>query len=183
MPSPVPSDLTQTGETLLYALINVANAPLQNGDLTNTNTSLAAPAVTGSSPNTSVLVTATANQGYSGSVTVSYNRLAIDTDVFSAIAPGGATVVNTGGTMATVADVVAAINTAYSLNLQAADVSNGATALSLTNDAGSCTIQIAAGSYTYTGSVMVTITQEQVALSSAITTPTLGGLIPPAASP
>lgn len=175
-----PSDLTQTGEALLYSLVNAANPSLQNGALSSANVTLAAPAATGSTPNTSVALSAITDHGYSGTISVSYNRLAIDTQVFNVLAPGGATVVNSGGTMVTVSDVVAAINSAYAINLQAEDVSNGSTALSLTANAGSCTIQVAAGSYTYTGSLNVTITGEQVALSSAITTTSLPGLNPPA---
>jgi hypothetical protein len=175
-----PSDLTQTGQTLVYGLINAANPNLQNGALSAVNTTLGAPAGTGSTPNTSVQVSAVANQGYTGNVTVNYNRLDIQNQVFSVLAPSGATVVNAGGSMATVNDVVTAINSTYNLNLQAGDVSNASTELSLSEDAGSCTIEIAAGSLTYTGSLNVTITQQQVALSQAVTTTALSGLTPPA---
>jgi hypothetical protein len=178
-----PSDLTQTGEALVYGMVNAANPSLQNGALSSANTSLGAPMVTGATPNTSVEITATANQGYSGNVTVDYNRLAIDTQVFNIYAPDGATVVNTGGTMATINDVVAALNTTYGLNLQAEDVSNGSTALSLTNEAGTCTVDIAATSLVYTGSLNVAITQQQVALSTAITTTALSGLNAPTSPP
>jgi hypothetical protein len=178
-----PSDLTQTGPTLLYGLINAANPSLPNGALSATNTTLGAPASTGSTPNTSVAVAAVTNQGYTGSVTVNYNRLDIQNDVFSVLAPSGATVVNTGGTMAAISDVVAAINSAYNLNIQQSDVSNWSTALSLTDDAGSCTIDIATGSLTYTGTLSVTITQQQVALSQAVTQTSLSGLTPPASAP
>lgn len=178
-----PSDLTQTGQTLVYGLINAANPNLQNGALTTVNTSFGAPAGTGSTPNTSLQVTAVDNQGYSGQVTVNYNRLDIQNQVFSVLAPSGASVVNTNSAMATVGDVLAAINSTYNLNLQEGDVSNGATALSLTNDAGSCTIEIDPGSLAYTGSLNVTITQAQVPLNQAVTTTTLAGLTPPSASP
>jgi hypothetical protein len=175
-----PSDLTQTGQTLVYGLINAANPSLPNGALSATNTTLGVPAGTGTTPNTSVTVTAIANQGYTGSVTVKYTRLDIQNDVFSVLAPGGATVVNTNAAMQTVSDVVTAINAAYSINLQPSDVSNGSTALVLTNDAGTCQIDIAPGSLTYTGTLSVSITQQQVALSQAVTTTNLNGLTPPA---
>ena len=178
-----PSNLTQTGEVLLLALINTQNPNLPNGALTNANVTLGTPTASGTTPNSSLAVNAVAGQGYQGSVTVTYNRLDIQNDVFSVLAPSGATVVNTGGTMAAISDVVAAINASYNLNIVEADVSNWTTALSLTEDAGSCTIDIAAGSLVYTGTLNVAITQQQVALSQAVTNTDLSGLTPPAPSP
>lgn len=178
-----PSDLTQSGPTLVYQMVNTANATLPNGPLSASNSTLGTPNATGSTPNTSIQISATAGQGYTGNVTVNYARLDIDTDVFSVLAPSGATVINAGGTMAHVSDVVTALNAAYNLNLQQSDVSNWSSALSLADDAGSATIQIAAGSLVYLGSLVVTITQQQYALSSVVTTTNLDGLTAPSASP
>ena len=176
-----PSDLTQSGENLVLGMVNAANTDLPNGPLSSSNVTLGAPTATGASPNTSVEFSAIASHGYTGSVTCTYDRLDISADVFSVLAPGGATLVD--ASYATIADLLAPLNTAYAINLQAGDISNGATALSLTEDAGTATIEIASTCLTYTGSLVVTITQPQLALSSVITTTALTGLTAPAAAP
>lgn len=173
-----------TPSQAVYTLINTANPSLPNGALDSTNTTLGAvaAAASGTVPNTSLLITAVAGEGYTGEVTVLYNRLDIQADVFSVLAPGGATVVNSGGAMATVADVVAALNSTYNtltVEILDSDISNDTDALSLVNDAGSVTLTVASTSLAYTGTLAVQITQEQYYLQDVVTATTVGSIQAP----
>lgn len=178
------SDLTKTGPALIFAMINTANsATLTRGVASATNMTFGVPAVLAggdaSGKNTSLAVTAVAGQGYTSppSVTITYNRLNIDTDVLAKLAPSGVSFVDAA--YAKVSDLLAIVNSTYSLNLQAGDISNGNDALSGAYPR-TATLTIAAGSLVYIGSAAITITQADVALSSAIATTNMDGLTGPA---
>lgn len=180
-----PSDLTKTGSQLVYALINAANPGLANGALDPTNTTLSAPtALTGdpSGQNTKVTVNATAGHGYINGKDLTYNRLDIQTQVFSVLAPTGAALIDAATPYVAVQDILAAVNTKYGINLQASDVANPTDALVGASYPKTATINIAAGSLTYVGSLVVTINQPQIDLSQAITVTQLSGLNPPVAA-
>jgi len=175
-----PSDLTQTGETLILALVNAANTNLVNGPLTTDNVTLGAPAVETGDKNSSVVLTGVAGNGYANTQTFTYNRLDIQSDVMNHIAPSGATLVN--ASYATVADLVAPLNSAYNLGLVSADISNGSDAITLTDGAGNATVTMAAASLKYIGELSVAITQMQADLATVVTNTELDGLTPPTGS-
>lgn len=152
---PTGSDLTQTGETLILQMANDANPNLSAGPLSATNVTLGTVSTLTGTPNSAIALTAVANQGYSGSVTVTYNRLDIQTSVMAVLAPTGATLAK--GSFTVVADLLPALNTAYNLGLVADDLANGATVLNLTNGAGSATLVMAPTSLKYLGTLTVTI--------------------------
>lgn len=175
-----PSDLTQPGQALVFSLVNLANPNLQNGALSPTNVTLSAPtALTGdaSGKNTSVVLSGIAGQGYFGDEVLYYNRLAIDTDVFAILAPDGASVLDDSTTpFATVADALPALNAAYGLDLQPADISNGATAITGVYPK-TTSITMADGSLAYTGTLNLTIADPAgPAMSAMVTSQTLNGL-------
>lgn len=174
-----PSDLTQTGETLILAMVNAANPTPVNGPVSTSNVTFGTPTVISGLENTSI--TLTGSGAYAGTQTFAYNRLDIQTDVMSILAPSGATLAN--ASFATVADLIAPLNTAYALGLVTDDIANGSDAVTLTNGAGSASITMATGSLKFIGELSVAITQAQANLATAVTTTELDGLTPPNAPP
>jgi hypothetical protein len=176
-----PSDLTQLGPALVYALVNAANsAHLTNGPLSPANATVGAPTALSSDPsgkNTAVTLTAIIGQGYTGTVNIDYNRLDIQADVFAVLAPAGATLVNAA--FATNADLLAPLNAAYNLNLQPSDLETPAAAIDTSALPMEVTLNIALTSLTYLGNLVVTITAPQVALASVITDTSMDGLTGP----
>lgn len=174
-----PSDLTQTGKNLVFGLINNANPGLVNGALDTTNVTLGNPsALNGdaSGKNTKVTVTAIAGQGYTGTADVKYNRLNLQTDVADLILGGAFSLVDAD--YATVADLLTAINAALGLTLQAADLSNAATAISGTYPK-TATVTVATTHLALFGSLTVTITEPQLDLATEVTVLDLDGIPEP----
>lgn len=175
-----PSDLTQTGKTLIFALINTANPSLVNGAIDDSNVTLSAPAVLtsdASGKNTKLTLTAKADQGYTGTADVTYNRLDLQA-VADIKVPGGLSLVD--ASYATGADLIAAINTALGTALVAGDFTNASTAISGSYPR-TATLTAVTTSLVFVGSLAVTITEPQVALADALTTTDLDGLTAPAA--
>jgi hypothetical protein len=146
------SDLTQTGTTLVYDLINSANPGLQNGPLSTSNTTLGAPTATGATPNTALEITAVAGKGYTGNDTVNYNRIDIGA-MFTAWAVT-ATVSN-GASYTNASDLLPTLNSQYGLNLQVSDIVEGA--IGASSYPFTYTLVMAADSLTYIGSLAVTL--------------------------
>lgn len=146
------SDLTQTGPTLVYGLINTANPSLQNGPLTTANTTLGNPASTGSTPNTSLEITAVEGEGYTGNDTVTYNRIDIGA-MFETwgIAPS----IPNGPSFTNASDLLSYLNETYSLNLQVSDINDGQ--IGADSYPATYTIVIANNSLTYINQLTVTL--------------------------
>lgn len=174
-----PSDLSKTGPALVFGLINAANpSTFPAGPASATNVTLGVPsALTGdpSGQNTKLTVTAIANQGYTGSQDITYNRLDF-TAVLNVKTSNNLSIVDQS--FATIADVIAYLNSTYNLNIQATDTSNETAAISGAYPK-SAEIIADAASLTYIGNVTFTITQPQVALSSAIANTSMDGLTAP----
>jgi len=150
------SDLTLSGPTLIYDLINAANVGLPNGPLSPTNTTLGVPAANitdASGNNTQVAITAISNQGYTGSKVVTYNRIDIGA-MFTGW--GMAATVANGATYVNASDFLPSLNAAYHLDLQATDIIDGP--INAVSYPDAYTLNIAASSLTYIGTLAVSIT-------------------------
>lgn len=148
------SDLTQSGPTLVFDLINSANPDLPNGPLSPSNTSLGTPTATGLTPNTSITISAINGEGYTGAEDVSYNRI----DIGAMFSSWGVTAtLDNAASFTNASDLLPALNSQYHLDLQASDIDDAAIG------AGSYpfnyTLMISAGSLTYIGELVVTLNQ------------------------
>lgn len=117
------ASLNDTSSDLVYALINAANLNLPNGPLTATNSTLGTPAASGTTPNTTVTLTAVAGEGYTGEVTISYGR--IDIGAMFTTWGDSPVLVPSGANYTTVAELIAYLNSTYTLDLQDSDVVTG----------------------------------------------------------
>lgn len=173
-----PSDLTQPGKTLLYSLINVANPGLVNGSLSDANVTVSAPAILSGDPsgkNTKVTLTSIADAGYTGTADVTYNRLDIQVDVSDHVAPNGLSIEDDPDTAyATVADLLPAINTALTMNLQSADITNGTDPITGTYPK-AASVTVVTTSLAFIGSLAVTITQPPPPMGDMVTDQSLNG--------
>jgi len=156
-----------TASANLFALINAANT---SQTLAAANVTFGTPAVITGVDNTSVLVTAVAGQGYSGTQTVTYNRRGLGDNVAS---PSFASTANNESTLASIKAVLVT-----QLALVASEVTLTGT---LTNpgDGNTSTLTLAsnAGSLLYIdgSSQVITLTWGDVPLTEAITTTSLAG--------
>lgn len=157
-----PSDLTQTAEALIYALVNAANAGLAGNPASASNITLGTPTViSAGGDNTSLTLTAIPGHGYTGVDTVTYNRLDIAA-VFTAL--GVTPTLNGGSGYLNASDLLAPLKTAYGLNLQASDIVDGAIGAGAYPF--SYNLVMAAGSLAYTGSVAVTLQNAAASLAA-----------------
>lgn len=169
------SDLTKTAKELFYALVNDANAALSAKPLADTNVSLSAPTSgTFGEKNTKVTITALADQGYSGTVDVTYNRL----DIATLFSDASLTASIEGDSFTNASDLLTDLNSRYGLNLQASDIVEGD--LSAQVYPGTYDLVMAAGSLAYTGTVTIDLPGVVSALPDVVTTTDLTGLTGPA---
>lgn len=146
------SDLSQSGSTLVFDLINSANPTLPNGPLSPSNTTLGTPTVTGSTPNTSLGITAVNGEGYTGTDEVLYNRI----DIGAMFTSWGVTAtVSSGASYTNAVDLLPTLNSQYGLDLQASDIVDGA--IGASSFPSTYTLAIATGSLTYIGELAVTL--------------------------
>lgn len=168
------SDLTKTSKALFYDLVNSANAALASNPLSDSNVTLSVPTDgTFGDKNTQVTITAIAEEGYKGSVDVTYDRL----DIGTLFSDASITPTVEGDGFADAAALLSAINSQYGLNLSADDIQNDD--LSAQTYPSTYTLTIAAGSLAYIGTVDVSLPGVQTDLNSAVTTTALDGLTPP----
>lgn len=171
------TDISLSSPAQLFALIAEDNVTTI-GSLVIGDVSFGAPAVNntgGGVGDTDVVVTAVANSGYSGNVTVNYNR--IDLADFSTIGPALEVTVGEG---ATVEDIVAAFNAQFGSNLDATDYDSGLSAPVPDDDGEPFTLVANATSLAYRGQISITVYLDSVALSTIITNTSLNGLELPA---
>jgi hypothetical protein len=174
------SDLTQDGLTLILDLINSSNnLTLTQGPLTSSNVGLGDPSASpdGSSHNTQVTLTATPHGPYYGSVTVIYDRL----DIGSMFSGWGVSASIGGNSYVNASDMLATINSAYNLDLQASDIVDGP--LNIDSYPASAVLEIASNSLVYTGSLNVALAGSVTQLSSIVSNDILAGFTLPSGPP
>lgn len=151
----------------LIALINAANVKQwQAGQL-----EFGAPVVvTEGEKNTSVEVSAIEGLPYTGTQTLTYNRVSL------AEAPGAASTEFLIGAQATTRDLVAEAAAAWGVDLSASDIVDAP--LPEADEFGTITVTLeaASGSYLWTGSIEVTLVPETEALADVIPNTELDGL-------
>lgn len=121
-----------------------------------------------------IVVSAVANSGVSGSVTVGIDRL--DLNDFASVEDAEVSVAEG----ATVADIVTEFNALYGANLSVADYAADLVAPTADDDGEPFVLIAHANSLAYTGSISITVFLTSVALSTLITNTDLGGLELPA---
>jgi hypothetical protein len=176
---PTPSDLTQSGQALILALINEANPemtpPASAGNVTF-GTPVDRSAQPGAITNTFMVATSIPQAGYSGNVTLSYNRINPST----LFALYGLNVLSMEqNDYAEQQDLLPAINAGFNLNMQPSDLATPAAALDLSAYPVNLTLTMAPASLTYFGSFDVKLIAKQLALNSVIQITSLDGLIGP----
>lgn len=165
-------DFTKAPEQILLDQINNDNSSA----LTLQQVSFGLPTTTtGTSParDTQVTVSAVANEGYSGSVVVEYNRVNIST------VPGARSTVFPKGSAVNISDLIPQINAAYQINLTTADYTDGPlpTFTGAPNEEHTFQLVISSDSLPFENSVTLTVKANDIPLSSVITTSTLNGLV------
>lgn len=165
-------DFTKAPEQIVLDQINNDNSSA----LTLTQVSFGLPtAATGTSParDTDCTVSSIANEGYSGSVVVHYNRVDIST------VPGSRSKIFPKGSAVNISDLVPQINAAYQINLTSADYTDAAlpTFTGEPNEEHDFQLTISSDSLPFKNSVTLTVKANDIPLSSVITTATLNGLV------
>ena len=165
------SDFTKAPEQILCDLINNVNGcALTPTVVTFSNVGPnQAP-----SPSTTdqVTIAAVANSGYSGSLTLQYNRVSM------AKIPGAKSTTFPQGSATKISDLIAQINAQFGINLTAADYVDGPLPSfhNSPHETQPFTIQAASGSLIWTGSLALTLSANDVSLSNVITNAILAGL-------
>jgi len=166
------TDYTKLPRAIIVDLINETNA---GAGMTEALLDFGLPTVPTGTParNTELTVTAKAGSGYSGSVTLKYNR------VDMAEIPGALNVEYTKGDAENISDLIPEINARYGINLQAEDYVDAP----LPNFTGTPNEKIdfeivaAADSLVWRASLILKLASEDIPLSSVITNDTLNGLV------
>jgi len=168
------TDVSKSSDLQLFAAIVAANAGTI-GSLSRSDVSFGNP-VAGSIDHgagqreVDIVVTANANTGVSGSVTVGIDRL--DLNDFSTVETPEVHVAQG----ATVADIIVEFNALYGAALSVDDYDAGLSAPVPDDDGEFFTLVANANSLAYTGSIQITVFLSSVALSTVITNTDLGGL-------
>lgn len=164
------SDYTKSSVQIVLDLINNDNGSA----LTAGTVNLSNPGAGGSGKNSSVVVTPQVGSGYIDDQTVFYNRVDIAT------VPGARSKVFQVGDATHVSDLIAEINTAYNINLGAADyvdallpTFDGVTP----HDTKTFDVVAAANSLVWTGTLTLTLNGNDVSLRDVITVTVLSGLV------
>ena len=176
------SDFKKAPEDIIFDLIAFDN-PSKPINATVVDLGVATIA-TGANPpaNTDLEVTSKAGSGYSGAVSVAYNRLAVQGFIAAAGVSGNELIIPVGDAVK-YADLIDEINTALGINLTAKDYVDGDIGdwAGTPNETKEVQIVMAADSYVFTGTLTLTLHAEDIPLSSVITTTTLSGLNYPTA--
>jgi hypothetical protein len=178
------NDFTQSDQQILVAQINNDNST----SLTPALLTFGLPtANTGTNParNTSLTITAATGSGYTGSVTLQYNR--VDLSTLPTINTGAVTVFSLGDA-AKVSDLVPEINAAFAINLTASDFVDASlpTFTGQPNEEHPFNVVANANSIVWINQVTFTVQANDIPLSTVVTNTTLNGLVyvaPPAPSP
>lgn len=132
-------------------------------------------AVTGTNPNpdTQISLSAKTGSGYSGAVTVSYNRVQLST------IPGSRPTTFSLGSAKNISDLIPEINLAYQINLTVADYGDGPlpTFTGQPNETHPFQVAALADSVVYEGVMSLTVHANDIPLATVITTQNLTGLV------
>lgn len=143
------NSLNVSSKKLVVNLINQDNGTeFLIGDLDFTT-----PTDASTGKNTDLVITAAAGSEYTGSVTINYDRLSL-TSLFASIT-SPAVEVDAGKTVSSVADILTAIRTKYSILLQASDIEDTA----IESLPATVTVTASEACPAYTGSVDFAVTQ------------------------
>lgn len=159
----------KTSFQLVLDLINSTD----NITLTADQITFGAPAANANgaiTKNTQLDVTGVTGKGYSGTVRVYFDRVALS-DI-----SGGATVHQTLTTQTSSSDLLSDFNTAYNTGLTTDDIVVEALPAAAGDGTITYNLTAAAGSLAFIGAVQIVLTPADVPLSSAITTTDLNGL-------
>lgn len=175
------SDFKKAPEEIIFDLINYDNP---GKTISSAVMALGVPlAASGEAPvaNTTLEVTALPDSGYTGAVTVTYNRLALDGFIAAAGIQGN--LILPIGDAVNYADLIPEINTALGINLTDADYVDGVIGdwAGTPNETKIIHIPASADSYVFLESLTVTMQAEDIPLSDVITVTTLSGLNYPVA--
>lgn len=164
----VVTDFTKAPEQILLDLINNDNTSA----LTTAQVTLGTPSTSGGAENTSVTLTAVAGSGYSGSQTVTYNRVDIAT------VPGSRPTEFPVGSATKISDMLPQINAQYQINLTAADIVDATlpTFDGTPNEVKTFELVMAAGALVYLNQVTLSIHANDIPLTTVITNTALNGL-------
>jgi hypothetical protein len=167
-------DFTKLPKDILVARINNDNV-VNNAALTSAMLTFGLPtAATGGTAtrNTDLSLTAVAGSGYTGSVTVHYNRVDLST------VPGSRSTVFPLGSASKISDLIPTINAAYVINMQPEDYVDGPlpTFTGQPNETHDFSLTANADSFVWINTLTLTVHGNDVPLSSVVTNQTLNGL-------
>lgn len=170
------SDFKKAPEEIIFDLINYDNP---GKTISSAVMALGVPlAAAGQNPvaNTTLEVTALPDSGYTGAVTVTYNRLPLDGFIAAAGIQGS--LILPVGDAINYADLIPEINTALGINMTDADYVDGVIGewAGVPNETKTIQIPASADSYVFLESLTVTMQAEDIPLSDVITVTTLSGL-------
>jgi hypothetical protein len=169
------SDFSKLPQEIIFDLINEQNGTA----LDNTMVELGLPTVTttaGALYNTDMTVTSLPGSGYTGQVILGYNRLDVQGFLF------GETLTLGIGDAENFADLIPEINLKLRTNITADDYIDGSIVTQagpwegLPNETKQITIQMNPDSPVFIGSLTLSLTADDIPLSSVITKPVMEGL-------
>lgn len=170
------ADFKQTDEQIIMGLINNDNGTA----FTAAQIIFGEAVSTGNTENdleTNMVVTAASGSGYTGSVTVKYNRVGLG--FMADLAPDW--VIVTDEAQST--DLIALLNEKFGINLQETDIVDEELPVLLPDAPEQFVLQAAAESKIFAGEVSLTLAAPTEPLSSVLTITDLDGLYAPAALP
>lgn len=176
-------DIAKSGIQNLLDLINADNPAAA---LTTAKVDLAAPVVAAGANgrNTTVVVTAKANQAFEGSVTVSLRRIAVNEATASPDTSYGYDDDDTWAQLLTAVAAGLGVReedvefTTYILNSSENPISGNGPADVLVGEAGQIRLAAKAGSYLYVGNVLIDMIYDKPDLDTVVTTTDLNGFDP-----
>jgi hypothetical protein len=168
-------DFTKAPAQILIDLINSANSASLVTALTPELVTFGAPVAQAGNANgdTNITMTAAAGSGYSGNVSLNYNRVPMSS------IPGAKSTVYTQGSATKISDLIPEINATYGINLTADDYEDAALPVfpNQPHDSLPFTITAKSTSLVWEGSLTLTLDNNDVPLTSVITTLNLPGLV------
>lgn len=163
------NDLTRLPEVILVDLINRDNGT----SLRVADVNFSIPEVNLSGKNTRITVTAKPNVGYTGSATLTYNRINLNT------IPANRVIIFSATTETFIRDIISRINTKYLVNLTTNDfIDEPLPSFSLTvpGETLPFTLRAAPGSLIYNGFVELQLKRTDINLANIITNVSLSDL-------
>lgn len=173
------SSIPLSGAQLIFQMVNRANPSLKLGPLSASNVTMgAATPLNGdlTGKNSKITLTAIPGSGYSGSCTLTFNRLDINQAFIQLGIPALSFQNNSYGTST---DFIDYLNAAHGLNLQASDIVEEVLPAADTVGNISYTLKMDPSCLCFTGQLPLTITPKSIQLFKAMVGQVLNGFIPP----